>query len=545
MHRTLRARILSTAVMALILLFSLRITYAQTNLLTNPGFEPPFATTPGAPPMQVATGWTPWFLGALPGMSLSENVQPEYYPSSDVTNGLGVPRIRSGADAQQFSAFFATYTGGVYQQVSGVTAGTTYTFSVYAWLWSDTEGNPNASVGDGGMTVQVGIDPAGGTPPNGDANALQTYLNGLTWSSPVANQYDAFDQYTVTAAAQASTVTVYVRSIVSFPVRNNVTYLDDAALTAAGGSTPPTSTRIPATNTPVPPTAIPPTNTPVPVTNTPVPPTATMAVLPSNTPQPTSSNPSPTPPPTSTGAPATSTPIPGSPTPYPTVNRTQLPATVEHVVSAGQSVFVIANLYNSTVDAIIALNNLPPTGLIFPGQRLLIPVALLPAFTTTPVPGVMTATPPPTLTVLPSATPVLPPPTVAPTVTAYVVRPGDTLGSIAGRFGVTVRSLIEANGITNPNLIFFGQRLLIPTGPLPTSLPPLPTAIVLPTLVPGARPTPFPTVPAIQTYRLQQGDSLYLVALRFGVPLQQLIQLNGITNPNRVFPGQIVVIPPG
>ena len=48
--------------------------------------------------------------------------------------------------------------------------------------------------------------------------------------------------------------------------------------------------------------------------------------------------------------------------------------------------------------------------------------------------------------------------------TPYVVQRGDTLGSIAARFGVTVQSIINANGITNPNLIFVGQRLTIPTG---------------------------------------------------------------------------------
>src|SRR5438874_1164192 len=45
----------------------------------------------------------------------------------------------------------------------------------------------------------------------------------------------------------------------------------------------------------------------------------------------------------------------------------------------------------------------------------------------------------------------------AATPTIYVVQPGDTLGTIAQRFGVTVDVLMAANGITNPNLVSAGE----------------------------------------------------------------------------------------
>ena len=59
--------------------------------------------------------------------------------------------------------------------------------------------------------------------------------------------------------------------------------------------------------------------------------------------------------------------------------------------------------------------------------------------------------------------------TAAPTPTVYVVQPGDTLGTIAQRFGVTVDVIMAANGITNPNLLSAGQSLVIP---VPGSVPP-------------------------------------------------------------------------
>jgi LysM repeat protein len=44
----------------------------------------------------------------------------------------------------------------------------------------------------------------------------------------------------------------------------------------------------------------------------------------------------------------------------------------------------------------------------------------------------------------------------------YVVQPGDTLVAIAEEFGVTVQELIDANGLTNPDVLRVGQELIIP-----------------------------------------------------------------------------------
>jgi LysM repeat protein len=73
-------------------------------------------------------------------------------------------------------------------------------------------------------------------------------------------------------------------------------------------------------------------------------------------------------------------------------------------------------------------------------------------------------------TVVAPAPTTVPPPTTAATTVApatqpagrYVVEPGDTLSLIAGRFGVTVDALSQANGITDPNSIRPGQELIIP-----------------------------------------------------------------------------------
>ncbi|EPY08446.1 class I chitinase [Paenibacillus alvei TS-15] len=69
----------------------------------------------------------------------------------------------------------------------------------------------------------------------------------------------------------------------------------------------------------------------------------------------------------------------------------------------------------------------------------------------------------------------------------YVVRPGDSLFTIASRYGVPVSSLIQANHLTNTDIVNVGQVLCIPMGggrafpfpppptlPLPPPIPPFP-----------------------------------------------------------------------
>jgi len=77
--------------------------------------------------------------------------------------------------------------------------------------------------------------------------------------------------------------------------------------------------------------------------------------------------------------------------------------------------------------------------------------------------------------------------------TIYVVRRGDTLYSIARRFGTMVNAIVSLNGLTNPNMIYVGQRLRIPDGSTtpPTPMTPTPTAPP-PTAPPPTTPTPTP-----------------------------------------------------
>lgn len=110
---------------------------------------------------------------------------------------------------------------------------------------------------------------------------------------------------------------------------------------------------------------------------------------------------------------------------------------------------------------------------------------------------------------------------VSGTAGTYVVRPGDTLSAIAGRHGVSVRELARANGITDPNRVFAGQRLTVPGGGG------------------GAA----PAAPSARTHTVQPGETLSSIAARHGTSVRAIVDANGIANPNRVVVGTRLTIP--
>ena len=103
------------------------------------------------------------------------------------------------------------------------------------------------------------------------------------------------------------------------------------------------------------------------------------------------------------------------------------PSTVWHYVRWGENLTSIARYYGTTVWAIASANGITNINLIYAGQWLRIPAG-------GGYPGSF----------------------------YYTVQWGDTLSGIAWRFGRSVWAIANANGIWNTNLIYAGQRLLIP-----------------------------------------------------------------------------------
>ncbi len=519
---------------------------APPTSLQNGGFEGSYAPYQGDQTRLLAPGWTPWNLTPSPSDPSYVNQTPVYRTSANPA------RIHSGSAAQEYFTFYATHTAGVYQQVS-VTPGSTVQFSAYLNVWSSDGDNVNRSDNPGGVSVQVGIDPDGGT----DATAA-----GIIWSS-AQEFYDQYRQLTASTTAEGGVVTVFVRSAVKQPVKNNHVYVDDAAL-AIQAPVPPSATNVPPSDTPVPPTetAVPsdtvqPSDTSIPATDTVQPsdtPFPTDTPIPTDTDTPAGS-PSPTregtvpPPGQATATPSDTEVSPIATTPGGETNPTTVPTPIPsgagflYTVQSGDTLSALALRFGTTVDAIVSANGLTSGDFITVGQQLLIPVQLTPTpeptleptLIPTLIPSLVPLTPVPTLIPLPPApaTPVgaypYPPGLNGPTVNGigtYIVQPGDTLASIAALYRITPQALARLNGIVNPQGVYPGQILAVP-GPGNNA---------------SGRP-PVSVNPPRAFYTVQPGDDLFRISLRFNVTLAALMSANGIVNPNLIFVGEQLIIP--
>jgi murein DD-endopeptidase MepM/ murein hydrolase activator NlpD len=117
--------------------------------------------------------------------------------------------------------------------------------------------------------------------------------------------------------------------------------------------------------------------------------------------------------------------------------------------------------------------------------------------------------------------------TPPPAVTIHVVQRGETLFDIARAYGLTIQALADLNNIANPNSIFVGQRLLVPSGD-PVSVAP-PASI---------QPTPTPVF-----HIVRGGETLFLIARRYGLTVNALASANSITDPSLIYSGQRLLIP--
>ncbi len=123
-----------------------------------------------------------------------------------------------------------------------------------------------------------------------------------------------------------------------------------------------------------------------------------------------------------------------------------------------------------------------------------------------------------------------PSPTTAPTPTNtpipdfHAVEAGETLTTIGAIYGVDPDDIAAKNDISDPNKILVGQRLLLPVPG--EDLPDRQTGQV-----------------DLQTYIVQEGDTLFVLSQEFGVSIEALMEANNIEDQNKLFVGLRLTIP--
>ena len=151
-----------------------------------------------------------------------------------------------------------------------------------------------------------------------------------------------------------------------------------------------------------------------------------------------------------------------------------------YTVKKGDSLWKIANKYNTTVEKLKSANNLK-TNTLSVGQKLVIPsISVSPEVSDT-----------------------------------YIVQKGDSLWSIANKFNITVSELKNLNNLTN-NLLSIGQVLKIKDS----------------------------SNNGKTTYTVQKGDSLWVIANKYGITTEELKSYNNLTS-NLLSIGQVLKIPQG
>ena len=98
-----------------------------------------------------------------------------------------------------------------------------------------------------------------------------------------------------------------------------------------------------------------------------------------------------------------------------------------------------------------------------------------------------------------------------PSTTTHIIQYGETLSSIATQYGTTYQALASLNGLSNPNMIYAGQVLKVNE-----------------------------KVSTTRTYTVRSGEALSSIASRLGTTYQALAQRNGLSNPNLIYPGQVL-----
>ncbi|GAA1057532.1 hypothetical protein GCM10017608_17120 [Agromyces luteolus] len=189
----------------------------------------------------------------------------------------------------------------------------------------------------------------------------------------------------------------------------------------------------------------------------------------------------------------------GAPTPRQTAPAA---ASIPHevVVAQGDTVSAIAGRYGLSTAEVLAENGLSWSSLIFPGQRLALPGGT-PAVVATPDAGIA----------------------------RHIVAPGDTMIAIAAEYGLDVEVLLSANGLGRASLIFPGQAITIPGA-----------GRAEPSADPSSAPEPAPT-PG-QSHVVVEGDTLIGIGERYGVGLDRLLELNGLTASSVIVPDQRIVV---
>jgi hypothetical protein len=185
---------------------------AQTRLLLNSPIGKPFYPYRDNNQLITAVGWSPWWLEATADDPNWKNRQPTFSPIT-----------LDEALTQQLSTPFGAHIAGLWQQVPSA-PGNSYEFMVEGQAWSSEDTAPASQLEASDVNLQIGIDPTGGLDPNSPL---------IVWSGK-AQPHSHWQTLHLEATAEATIITVYLKSAPSLPKRQQTVFWRQAELRPVG-----------------------------------------------------------------------------------------------------------------------------------------------------------------------------------------------------------------------------------------------------------------------------------------------------------------------
>lgn len=185
---------------------------ARNEILLNGRLGKPFHPYHDNNKLITAVAWAPWWNEAKDGDPTWKNKEPVYgpYTLDDVLT-------------QQVSTPWGTHVAGLWQQVPSV-PGNNYEFTADGQAWSSEDEAPGSHLEPSDVNLQIGIDPTGGLDPSSPL---------IVWSEPI-QPISRWETCRVEAIAEASIITVYLRSAPKLPKRQQSIFWHNAFLRPIG-----------------------------------------------------------------------------------------------------------------------------------------------------------------------------------------------------------------------------------------------------------------------------------------------------------------------
>ena len=120
-------------------------------------------------------------------------------------------------------------------------------------------------------------------------------------------------------------------------------------------------------------------------------------------------------------------------------------------------------------------------------------------------------------------------PAAAPAAATHTVVAGDTVYAIANKYGNSVDAVLAANGLTRASIIYPGQKLAVSGGSTPAAV------------APAAVATPAATG-ATRTHTVVAGDTVFAIARKYGTSTQAVFALNSLASSSVIYPGQQLIV---